>query len=153
MPDPPHPGPRSQVLFECGSAKLDRAGLRAFALRLQEQAAAGRAFTSLITRDAELQRLNRDFLSKDYPTDVLSFPSGSENGCLGELAISLDRARAQAAQFGHDVNEELRILMLHGVLHLTGMDHETDRGQMRRAETKWRKLLGLPHGLIERVRK
>jgi probable rRNA maturation factor len=147
MPDPDNP-----VLFQCGSAKLDRAGLRAFAAELSRRVAGSRSFDVLVTRDAELQRLNRDFLGKDYPTDVLSFPSADDTTGIGELAISLDRAREQAAQHGHAVDTELRILMLHGVLHLTGMDHENDRGQMRRAETKWRKAFELPAGLIERVK-
>ena len=112
-----------------------------------------RPFDVLITRDAELQRLNREFLKKDYPTDVLSFRSEFEDGFIGELAISLDRAKEQAAEHGHDVNTELRILMLHGALHLMGMDHDSDKGKMRRAETKWRKEFELPAGLIERVRK
>ena len=59
---------------------------------------------------------------------------------------------AQAADYGHPVGREIEILMLHGVLHLLGMDHETDRGQMARAERKWREAFGLPNGLIERVR-
>lgn len=104
--------------------------------------------TCLITTDAELQRLNREFRAKDYATDVLSFPSAAQGG---EIAISWDRAQAQAAEMGHSVDDELRILMLHGALHLMGMDHETDRGQMGRAEARWRKRLGLPVGLIERV--
>jgi probable rRNA maturation factor len=69
---------------------------------------------------------------------------------LGDLAISLPRARAQAAALGHNLEQELRILMLHGVLHLVGMDHETDNGHMARAEKLWRIRLGLPAGLIER---
>jgi probable rRNA maturation factor len=70
---------------------------------------------------------------------------------LGGLAISLPRARAQARQFGHEVQDEIRILMLHGLLHLLGMDHENDHGRMARAERRWRARLGLPPGLIERV--
>jgi probable rRNA maturation factor len=105
----------------------------------------------MIARDAELQKLNREFLQHDYPTDVLSFPSGAQKGFAGEIAISLDRARAQAIEQGHSVDNEIRILMLHGLLHLLGMDHERDRGAMRRAETKWRKALELPLALIERA--
>jgi probable rRNA maturation factor len=71
---------------------------------------------------------------------------------LGDLAISLARARAQARQFGHPIEQEVEILMLHGLLHLLGFDHETDRGQMARAEKRWRTRLGLATGLIERVR-
>jgi probable rRNA maturation factor len=110
----------------------------------------GRPVTCLLTDDRELQALNRNFRHNDSPTDVLSFPfSGGASG--GELAISLDRAAEQAAGFGHAVEDELRILMLHGLLHLAGMDHETDRGQMARAEARWRKRLKLPPGLTERA--
>lgn len=99
----------------------------------------------MVTTDAELERLNRQFRKKAYATDVLSFP-GSQ-----ELAISYQRARAQAAQFGHTVEEEIHILMLHGVLHLLGMDHETDSGAMARRESIWRDKLGLPGSLIHRA--
>jgi len=71
---------------------------------------------------------------------------------LGEIAISADRASAQAREYGHPIDAEIRILMLHGVLHLLGMDHETDSGQMARAEAEWRQRLALPAGLTERVR-
>jgi probable rRNA maturation factor len=70
---------------------------------------------------------------------------------LGDIAISLARARAQAREFGHAIEQEVQILMLHGVLHLMGHDHETDSGAMARAEKRWRAKLGLPNGLIERV--
>ena len=73
-------------------------------------------------------------------------------GFLGDIAISLGRARAQAREFGHAIEQEVQILMLHGVLHLMGHDHETDSGAMARAEKRWRAKLGLPNGLIERVR-
>jgi probable rRNA maturation factor len=110
----------------------------------------------LLTGDAELRRLNREFRGKDEPTDVLSFPgvrTGRE-ACptLGDLAISLARAQSQAREFGHTTEQEVRVLMLHGLLHLLGMDHEIDRGRMARAEKRWRARLGLPNGLIERVR-
>ena len=71
---------------------------------------------------------------------------------LGDIAISLGRARAQAREFGHSIEQEIQILMLHGVLHLCGHDHESDSGAMARAEKRWRASLGLPNGLIERVR-
>jgi probable rRNA maturation factor len=70
---------------------------------------------------------------------------------VGDLAISLPHARTQAKEFGHSVMEEIQVLMLHGMLHLVGMDHETDGGAMRRAETRWRKHFGLPAGLIARA--
>jgi probable rRNA maturation factor len=125
--------------------------LRVFARTLQEEVSRGRTFDCLIADDAELRRLNREFRRKDYATDVLSFPATDAGSYIGDLAISLDRARAQAREFGHSTYDELRILMLHGVLHLTGYDHETDAGRMARAEKRWRAKLGLPAGLIERV--
>ena len=76
---------------------------------------------------------------------------GFVTGWLGEIAISADRAAEQAREFGHSRLDEIRILMLHGVLHLLGMDHETDRGRMARAEARWRRKLDLPTGLIARA--
>jgi probable rRNA maturation factor len=115
----------------------------------------GRGVACLIADDRELRELNRKFLRKDFPTDVLSFPStlgaAGGNGTAGEMAISLDRAAAQAAAFGHSIEDELRILILHGLLHLAGMDHEIDAGEMARAEARWRKRLQLPPGLVERA--
>jgi probable rRNA maturation factor len=133
------------LLFRHSSRRVRRTPLRDFLIELASRLARGRGVTCLITTDAELRRLNRQFRGKDYATDVLSFPPD-------EMAISLDRAAEQAKELGHSLEEELRILMLHGLLHLRGMDHETDSGQMRRAETLWRKRLGLPSGLIERAK-
>ena len=133
--------------------------LRRFARTLADEVADGRAFCCLITDDDELRRLNREFRKKDYATDVLSFPSsdGRQPGLpytgpmLGDIAISLDRAEQQARALNHSTEQELHILMLHGVLHLTGLDHESDRGEMACAERRWRHHFGLPAGLIERV--
>ena len=122
--------------------------LQLYARHLQAQIAGGRAFDCLITGDAEMRRLNRTFRAHDYPTDVLSFPGFAPH--LGDLAISIQRARAQARRFGHGTEEEIRILMLHGLLHLLGLDHENGDGRMQRAERRWRARLGLPCGLIER---
>jgi probable rRNA maturation factor len=149
MPDPEP----STILYRRAGVFTERRQLRRFALEVQRQVTGGRPFVCLVTDDAELQRLNRDFLGHDAPTDVLSFPSGSAEGFLGEMAIGVGCAARQAAAFGHSLCEELSILLLHGALHLTGMDHETDKGRMRRAESRWRKALGLPVGLIERVRR
>jgi probable rRNA maturation factor len=141
------------VLYRRAGAGVPRKEIRAFAAELRDRVAEGRAFTCLMTNDDELERLNRMFFGKAYPTDVLSFPSG-EADPLGEMAISVQRAAAQAADHGHSVYDEMRVLMLHGVLHLLGMDHETDRGAMARVEKKWRRELGLPvAGLIERTRR
>lgn len=140
----------STVTIRRVSKSLRPASIRKFARRLQDEVAKGRPFDILITGDSELRRLNRDFLGHDYPTDVLSFPSGAGE-TLGDLAISLGRARAQARAFGHSTEQEVQVLMLHGLLHLLGYDHETDNGSMARAEKRWRARLGLPNGLIERV--
>lgn len=120
-------------------------------MNLAARLAPGGTATCLITTDAHLQALNLQFRHKNAPTDVLSFPS-SANGTAGEIAISFDRAAEHAAGLGHTVDQELRILMLHGLLHLAGMDHERDSGEMARAETRWRKRLRLGPGLIERSR-
>ena len=145
--------PESQPLvsFRRVPSGLDRRVIEAFAVRLRKRVAGGREFHCLITGDAELQRLNQRFLRKKYPTDVLSFPAGPGARDLGELAISSQRAREQAREFGHDIADEIRILMLHGVLHLTGMDHARDGGAMATAELAWRKTFRLPAGLIERA--
>jgi probable rRNA maturation factor len=139
------------VLFRRAPAELNRRNLERFARTLRDEVARGAGFTCLIAGDRELRRLNRDFLGKDYSTDVLSFPALESSPALGEMAISAARARRQAAAFGHSLESEVRILMLHGLLHLLGMDHETDRGQMQRAESRWRQRLALPASLIERA--
>jgi probable rRNA maturation factor len=134
----------STVIFQVPAKGIRRREFRMYAKRLQVEVAEGTPFTCMITGDEDLQRWNKQFRKKNYPTDVLTFPSG-------EIAISFDRAKEQAAEFGHSAEEEIRILLLHGVLHLKGMDHERDRGEMARAERRWRKYFSLPLGLIERV--
>jgi probable rRNA maturation factor len=149
----PHlPTSRSFLLFDGVPSRLRRAELRGFAARLQKEVACGGSFCCLFADDHRLRSLNRDFLGKDYATDVLSFPSPDAGGGLGDIAISVERAREQAGRYGHDVETEIKVLMLHGVLHLLGHDHESDRGAMRRTESRWRRELGLPAGLIERVK-
>ena len=140
------------LIFRRAPAGLPRASLRAFADQIRDTVAGGRRFCCLMTGDGELRRLNRQFLGADYPTDVLSFPEAGPDGFLGEMAVSAERAQEQARIHGHGLEEELKILMLHGLLHLLGMDHEKDGGRMARFETRLRKKLGLPAGLIERVR-
>ena len=108
----------------------------------------------LLTTDRAIRRLNRDFRGKDKATDVLSFPAEAgfvDASIAGDLAISVPTARKQAAAQGHALRVELKVLLLHGLLHLAGYDHEADTGQMARREQKLRAQLGLPLGLIERV--
>jgi len=150
------PAEQTTLLFRSatrGFARgVSRRETRAFARRLEAEVTGGRPFTCLIADEAELRRLNRDFRRQDYSTDVLSFPSADSLGFLGDIAISFEHARRQAAQYGHATGEEIEILMLHGVLHLLGMDHEKDRGRMARAENKWRARFGLPRGLLGRMK-
>jgi probable rRNA maturation factor len=124
--------------------------LARFANKAQRAAALPGEVNILLTGNSEIQRLNLQFRRKDQPTDVLSFPS-VEPGEGGDIAISLQTARVQAAQIGHDLLTEVKVLILHGMLHLAGHDHESDRGQMRRLETGLRAELHLPSGLIERT--
>lgn len=145
------PSDGNLLLYQRAGSGIPKRELRAFASGLRERLAGGRAFTCLLTDDVELERLNRLFFNKNRPTDVLSFPSGSDDP-LGEIAISMQRASEQAAQLGHTQFDEVRILMLHGVLHLLGMNHEKDRGAMARTERRWRLEFGLPMGLIERAK-
>lgn len=142
----------TSLLFRVRTPGVSRRSARLFANRLASEVARGCAFGCLITGDAEVRRLNREFRKQDHVTDVLSFPAADANGFLGDIAISYPRAKEQAAEYGVAVQQEIEILMLHGLLHLLGMDHEKDRGRMVRAETKWRAALGLPCGLIERAR-
>src|SRR5580700_11537394 len=110
----------STVTFRRTPTELRPRALVNFARKLQFEVSQRRPFDCLITGDAELRRLNREFRGLDYPTDVLSFPADGPAIHLGDLAISLGRARAQAREFGHDINQEVEILMLHGLLHLMG---------------------------------
>lgn len=87
--------------------------------------------------DREVRRLNRTYRGKDRPTDVLSFPG--EDGHLGDILISVPVARRQAAAAGHAVERELQVLLLHGLLHCLGHDHETDGGEMERLERRLRR--------------
>lgn len=107
----------------------------------------------LLTTDGAIRALNRDFRRKNKPTDVLSFPAegGLPEEIAGDLAVSVDTARRQAAAFGHPLGKEIKILILHGLLHLAGYDHESDNGRMARRERQLRAQFNLPQGLIERA--
>jgi probable rRNA maturation factor len=106
-------------------------------------------FSVLLTGDEQIRAMNLKFRGLDKPTDVLSFPSSMEDG--GDVAISLETAAVQAAAHGHSLQTEVSILILHGLLHLAGYDHERDRGQMRRRESVLRRQFALPAGLVERA--
>lgn len=111
------------------------------------------AVTIALVSDAEMKRWNRAFRGKDRATDVLSFPADDTRGkksptsrslaYMGDIAIAPAVAKVNARRFGRTFVQELRILILHGILHLMGYDHETDQGQMERRETRLRRELGL----------
>ncbi len=111
----------------------------------------------LLTTDAAVQELNRTFRRKNKPTDVLSFPAFQQPELFGEpllagdLAISLDTAARQAVEFGHSLLLEVKVLLLHGLLHLSGLDHKQDEGAMARRERALRRQFALPEGLIQRA--
>jgi probable rRNA maturation factor len=105
----------------------------------------------LLTGDKEMRDLNQRFRRKNKPTDVLSFPAPDPNGTAGDIAISLDIAAENAGRLGHPVATEIKILMLHGMLHLAGYDHESDNGEMARKEHRLRAELKLPDSLIART--
>lgn len=128
--------------------------LNAFLKKASEAAGLKGDVSVMLTGDEELRRLNREFRGKNRPTDVLSFPAPDplkgHQPVAGDLAVSVETAVRQAAEFGHPLETELQILLLHGLLHLGGYDHEADEGQMARKEAVLRKQFGLEWGLIER---
>lgn len=135
---------------------LSKVALTRFLKRAQMAVGLPGEVSLLLTDDGRMRQLNREFRGKRKTTDVLSFPAPEIPGLppnhqhAGDLVISLDVAAAQAEQFGHTLNVELRVLLLHGLLHLAGMDHEADAGEMQRRELLLREELKLPGGLIER---
>jgi probable rRNA maturation factor len=143
------------VILRKPVAGLSDTALAKFVARASRASKLEGAVNVLVTGSSELRSLNRRFRGKDQPTDVLSFPPGPcfVNGLAGDIAISADIAKQNARRLGHTAAQEIKILALHGVLHLVGYDHETDQGTMAVKETQLRRALGLPLGLIERNEK
>jgi probable rRNA maturation factor len=141
------------VICQKRVADLTSLALDRFIARARRAAGLKGQVNVLITTSAEIKSLNRRFRGKDKPTDVLSFPAGpdAEKQLAGEIAISAEIATKNARALGHSPAEEVKILVLHGVLHLRGYDHECDNGQMARREKQLRAKLHLPQGLIERT--
>jgi probable rRNA maturation factor len=129
--------------------------LERFLLRARRGVGLRGAVNVLITTNSAMQKLNREFRAKNKPTDVLSFPAASLNpgkpALAGEIAISADIAQQNAKALGHALGIEVKILILHGLLHLAGFDHERDNGEMAAHEARLRRLLKLPVALIERT--
>ncbi|WP_419807106.1 rRNA maturation RNase YbeY [Terriglobus sp.] len=135
-------------------ATLRKAVLARFLLAAQRAVQVPGEVNLLLAGDARLKALNKAYRGKNKATDVLSFPVAGEHGdgqMAGDLAISVETAARQAAEHGHSTEDELRVLMLHGLLHLAGYDHEADDGEMRALESQLRAKLKLPGGLIERI--
>lgn len=135
------------------AAGLSRSGLSRFLKRAQAAVGLQGEVEVLLAGDRTLKRLNREYRGKNTPTDVLSFPGLPELAAeyAGDLAISLETAARQAEEQGHALRDEVRVLLLHGLLHLHGMDHETDTGEMASREAALRTELRLPAGLIARA--
>jgi probable rRNA maturation factor len=145
------------VILERKVAGLTEGSLARFLLRARKAAGMQEAVNVLVTGNASMRELNSRFRKKNIPTDVLSFPhksltNGAQNGnrLAGEVAISADIAAQNAIRLGHAVADEVKVLVLHGILHLAGFDHERDNGEMARKETELRRALKLPTALTER---
>lgn len=120
-----------------------RKEVEAFIELLEQDVVKDREVAVAVVSDAVIRRYNRRYRRHDQPTDVLSFEP-----C--DIMISAETARRQARLLGHSLEAELKVLALHGALHLMGHDHENDGGQMARLERRWRKRLKLPVSLTER---
>lgn len=128
-------------------------GLATWLRRVAPARARGVVSVALVS-DRTVRRLNREYAGIDAATDVLSFPAGGPAigvPLLGDVVIAAGVARRQARAAGHPVSHEVRLLALHGLLHLLGYDHHTDHGTMARLEARLRRKGGLREGLIERA--
>ena len=143
---------RRMVILRRRIPGLTEAALGRFVARAGSEVRLKGEVNVLVSGSGELRLLNRRFRGKDKATDVLSFPPLAElaDGLAGDIAISAEIAARNAKQLGHSTADEIRILALHGILHLAGYDHENDRGEMARKEERMRKAMGLPVGLIQR---
>ncbi len=134
-------------IFGASTRSVSATQLQRFARRAQKLAEVQGEVDILIATNKRLRDLNRRFRRKNRPTDVLSFPRPSG----GDIAISAQIALENAQRYGHSLASELKILVLHGMLHLAGYDHESDNGRMARAEARLRSQLKLPASLIDRT--
>jgi len=144
------------VILRKKIAGLSPSTLERFLLRARRMVRLHGTVNVLVTNSPELRALNSRFRGKDKPTDVLSFPAPilsptHAKQVAGDLAISADIARENARRLGHPVAAEIKIIVLHGILHLAGFDHERDNGEMAREEIRLRQKLRLEAGLIERT--
>ena len=145
------------VILHKKVAGLSETALERFVMRARRSAGLRGSVNVLVTSSTAVRALNLRFRRKDKATDVLSFPAEvppkhqQSRTRAGDIAISADIAAKNAASLGHSAAVELKILTLHGILHLAGFDHERDNGEMARKEARLRVTLGLPSALIERT--
>jgi len=145
------------VILQKKVVGLSEAALQSFVLRARKATGLSGTVNVLVTSSAAVRALNRQFRAQNKATDVLSFPvtsseSGAGSRMAGDVAISADIAFENSIRLGHAVAQEIKILTLHGILHLAGFDHERDNGEMARKEAKLRRDFRLPAALIERVK-
>jgi len=146
------------VILQKKVAGLSEDALQRFVLRACRAAGLKGLVNVLVTSSPTVRSLNREFRGRNQATDVLSFPSSpvfpvgrKRPAFAGEIVISAEIAAHNAAQLGHSAAQEVKILALHGILHLAGLDHERDNGEMARKERKLRRALKLPVALTERT--
>jgi probable rRNA maturation factor len=144
------------VILQKKVAGVSEASLDRFLLRAKGVVGLRGGVNVMVTSSAEMRSLNSRFRGLNQATDVLSFPSplqvGGKKRLAGEIAICAEIAARNAVLFGHSPALEIKVLALHGLLHLAGMDHERDNGQMARKEAHLRQRLHLPSTLTERAR-
>jgi probable rRNA maturation factor len=143
------------VTFRKQIAGLKASKIEHFVFRVRRLIRMREMVNVVVTSSAHVRTLNRKFRGVDKPTDVLSFPPAHIRNprlkSAGEVVISADIARQNANRLGHSVENEVKILVLHGILHLAGFDHERDAGEMAREESRLRRRLKLEAALIERA--
>ena len=146
------------VILQKKVTGLSDGTLERFVLRARKVVGLRAPVNVLVTSSSAVRSLNRQFRNQNKPTDVLSFPAPSPTAdsvnrrkLAGEVAICADIALQNSIRLGHPVAQEIKILALHGILHLAGFDHERDNGEMARKEQTLRRALKLPAALIERV--
>jgi probable rRNA maturation factor len=143
---------RPTIILKRRVAGVSEQALERFAARACRIAGLRGRLTVLVTGSREIRALNVRFRDEKCATDVLSFPSPLfSDGFAGDIAISVDIAARNARGLGHSTRDEICILILHGILHLAGYDHERDRGEMAEKEMLLRRRLALPAALIERA--
>ena len=143
------------IIAKRKSHNLSTGALASFLRRASKAVGLSGDVNVLLTANQHMRRLNQQFRQVNRPTDVLSFPSHqpivSEKECAGDVAISIEIAKDNAQRLGHSLQDEIKILILHGILHLAGYDHESDDGEMAHLEDRLRRRLGLPTALISRT--